>query len=96
MQYYVAESAPIPSLPNSWLPSTAAGVGTTTGGAGAIADDDNDQSTVLLRVTWWLHLTGNTFTYNLNLLGKHSNLIVVGPPNVVRAQTCMILTERSY
>ena len=82
-QYYVAEiSTNTGVFQNSWLPSTVAGVGTTTGGAGAIADDDNDQSTVpttgdLAGYT----LTGNTFTYNLNTTpaSTQTGNIVVGP-----------------
>jgi hypothetical protein len=82
-EYYVAEiSTNTGIFQNSWLPSTSVGVGTTTGGAGSVADDDNSQTTVPTTGTLSGYtLTGNTFTYNLNTTpaSTQTGNIIVGP-----------------
>jgi hypothetical protein len=82
-EYYVAEiSTNTGIFQNNWLPSTLVGVGTTTGGAGSVADDDNNQTTVPTTGTLSGYtLTGNTFTYNLNTTpaSTQTGNIIVGP-----------------
>jgi hypothetical protein len=78
-QYYVAEiSTNTGIFQNNWLPSTIAGVGTTVGGAGGVADNDTSQATVPIA---GYTLTGNTFTYNLNTTPASTSLgnIIQGP-----------------
>ena len=89
-QYYVAEiSTNTGIFQNNWLPSTSAGVGTTVGGAGSVADDDNSQASVPTTGTlagYSLYTVGGvqqTYTYTLNTTPATTQTgnIIVGPSN---------------